>query len=87
MAKVHDKRNFKGLHESEEVAVNLVRTSLKAQSETLKERLQARKIKLFRNRQQRKVGRISGVINQTVNYQLNGDHRLDSPNMSRSKFI
>ena len=82
---MHDKKNFKGLHESEEVALNLVRTSLKTQSESLKERLQARKLNLFRNKQQRKVGRASGVINQTVNYMLNGDHRLDSPNMSRSK--
>ena len=63
MTKVHDKKNFKGLHESEEVALNIVKTSLKTQSESLKERLQARKLKLFRNRQQRKVGRASGVIN------------------------
>lgn len=30
VSKVHDKKNFKGLAESEEVAVNLVRTSLKS---------------------------------------------------------
>ena len=39
MTKVHEKKNFKGLHESEEVAVNLIKTSLKTQSEILKERL------------------------------------------------
>ena len=40
VSKVHEKKNFKGLHESEEVAVNLIKSSLKTQSETMKERLQ-----------------------------------------------
>lgn len=39
VSKVHEKKNFKGLQESEEVAVNLVRSNLKTQSETLKDRL------------------------------------------------
>lgn len=50
VTKVHEKKNFKGLHESEEVAKNLVRNSLKTQSETLKERLQQRKLQMFRRR-------------------------------------
>ncbi len=29
VAKVHEKRNFKGIHESEETATNIVRTQIK----------------------------------------------------------
>ena len=39
VAKVRDKRNYKGINESQEVAVNIIRTSLKMQSEILKEKL------------------------------------------------
>ena len=37
--RTHEKKNFKGLHESETVAKSLVQTSLKTQSDTLKERI------------------------------------------------
>lgn len=39
VTKVHDKKNFKGINESQEVAVNIVRNSLKMQSEVFKEKL------------------------------------------------
>ena len=50
VTKTHEKRNYKGLHESEEIATNLVRTGLKTQSDALKERLQQRKLQIFRRR-------------------------------------
>ena len=82
VSKVHEKKNFKGLHESEEVATNLVRNSLKTQSETLKERLQQRKLQMFRRRQ---TIRANAQVNKTM-FEHGGERqRLDSPNMSRSK--
>lgn len=80
VSKVHEKKNFKGINESQEVAVNIVRSSLKKQSEDLKERVQQRRLQLFKRRQNGYQGR--GNANQTLN--ISGEH-LDSPNMSRSK--
>jgi hypothetical protein len=50
VTKVHDKRNYKGINESQEVAVSIVRDSLKMQSEVLKEKLQERKLQIFMRR-------------------------------------
>ena len=88
--KTHEKKNFKGIQQSQEVAVFLVRHSLKDQSEALKERIKERKLNLFKRRQSvlANVNQVGGRnINKTVIDGINGDHRLDSPNMSRSKFI
>jgi len=62
VTKVHDKKNYKGINESQEVAVNIVRTSLKMQSETLKQKLQERKLQIFRRRQRRGT-----AVNKTLN--------------------
>ena len=87
--KTHEKKNFKGIQQSQEVAVFLVRHSLKDQSETLKERIKERKLNLFKRRQSilANVNQNSNRnINKTVIEGINADHRLDSPNMSRSKY-
>ena len=86
VAKAHEKKNFKGIHQNEQVAASIVRTSLKTQSEALKERLQRRKLSMFRRRQTLKLnsGMGGNRVNQTVDTGL-GQNRLDSPNMSRSK--
>lgn len=55
VAKTHEKKNFKSIHQNEQVAATLVRSGLKTQSEALKERLQKRKLSLFRRRQNLKL--------------------------------
>ena len=84
VAKVHEKKNFKGIAQSEETATNIVRTQIKNQSDTLKERLQQRKLNQFRRRQTIKAGKNVDLFNKTVDAGHTG-RGLDSPNMSRSK--
>ena len=87
VAKTHEKKNFKGIHQNEQVAATLVRSGLKTQSEALKERLQQRKLSMFRKRQSLNLNpsNASNRVNQTVDNGLGSNNRLDSPNMSRSK--
>lgn len=82
VAKVHEKKNFKGIAQSEETATNIVRTQIKNQSDTLKERLQQRKLNQFRRRQTIKAGKNADLFNKTVDAGHTG-RGLDSPNMSR----
>jgi len=83
VAKTHEKKNFKGIQQSEEVAKVIVRTSLKNQSEALKERLQQRKLQIFRRRQTVRQTAGGRAGNKTIDG--GRQQRLDSPNMSRSK--
>ena len=87
VTKTHEKKNFKGINESQEVAVNLVRKNLNVQQDNLLERLKQRKLNMFKRRQTLMGANRRQNMNQTVDSDRGGRDRdrLDSPNMSRSK--